>query len=259
MNSAPKKIPAPAASRPQNSAPRRAKSRPAAAHFIAAAASAPLFPPPAARALEPDEIAVLFNTQSPDSLLVARYYMNARKIPLNHLIPVTCDASENISESQYRSSFVPRVLKQLAERQLDSEKPGNVPIKCLVTTIGIPLRIGAQVPTVAERGEIADLQKQLADTLQSLTAETAAYDHIAAALSPDAAPGAAPAANPPAPRPPPPLRSPISNPSSINSTPRSPPSASASTRSPPPIAPPPSRNSSRCSSAWSGSPEWSAS
>lgn len=160
---------------------------------VLCAGQAGVFHPPAARGLEPAEIVVVFNTQSANSLLVAQYYMKARKIPLKNLIPVSCDVAENITEAQYRNSFVPQIKKQLAEKQLDSEKPGNTPIKCIVTTYDIPLRVLAYQPTVAERGEIAALVRQQEQMVKVLSGEVGAYEAIAAAEAGATGPASAPA------------------------------------------------------------------
>ena len=54
------------------------------------------------QALEPDQVAVIFNTQSALSLRVARHYMDVRKIPPTHLLPVTVPVGEVMSEETYR-------------------------------------------------------------------------------------------------------------------------------------------------------------
>jgi len=144
----------------------------------------------AVRALDPAEVVVLFNTRSNSSLMVARHYMMARKIPLKNLIPITCDASENISEAQYRTVVLPQIRQQLAEKQLDSDKPGNVIIKCLVTTTDVPLRITGYEPTPLERDEVLALQKRLDETTDQLVQDVEAYNRIASAPPPAAQPPA---------------------------------------------------------------------
>src|SRR5436190_23598117 len=115
------------------------------------------------------------------SLAIARYYMNARKIPETHLIPLTCDATENITEAQYRTSVVPQLTAALAQRHLvPDEKNGVAGVKCLVTTYDVPLRILAREPSAAERVELADYQKQLDSVTAELVAQVAAYGRIAA-------------------------------------------------------------------------------
>ncbi len=169
--------------------------------WIAAAFSA------AARGLEPQDIAVIFNTQSPGSLQVARHYMEVRKIPMNHLLPLTCDAVEAITEERYRISVVPQLLKALGDRKLlPDAKAGVAGVKCLVTTYDVPLRILAYVPTAAQNAEIAGYQKQLDEVTADLGTQLAAYENLApapattttaaSATSNASAPASAPAAAP---------------------------------------------------------------
>jgi uncharacterized protein (TIGR03790 family) len=150
-----------------------------------------------ASALEPEDIAVVFNTRSPGSLQVARYYMNARKIPANHLLPITCDAAENISEANYRTLVVPQLLKALGDRKLlPDPKSGAQGIKCLVTTYDVPLRILAHEPTAPEKAEIADYQQQLDDITADIASHIRLYDSLAPAPATQPATGTAPATGP---------------------------------------------------------------
>jgi uncharacterized protein (TIGR03790 family) len=122
--------------------------------------------------LQPEEVAVVFNTRSAGSLQVARYYLNVRHIPQDHLIPVTCDVGENIAEFQYRTSVVPQLKKALADRKLVPDaKAGIAGIRCLVTTYDVPLRIQARELTAAEKAEVADDEKRL----EAVAADLAEY------------------------------------------------------------------------------------
>ena len=149
-------------------------------------------------ALEPAEIAVLFNTKSPSSLQVARYYLNSRKVPATHLIPITCEVGENISDEDYNKLVVPQVLKALREKKLmPDERAGITGVKCLVTTFDLPLRVLAHQPTAPEKAEIAGYEKQIEAIVTDLQSQIAAFDRIAPAAAPTAtAPATAPAAKP---------------------------------------------------------------
>jgi uncharacterized protein (TIGR03790 family) len=140
---------------------------------------------PPAHALEPEDVVVLFNTKSGDSLRIARYYLAARRIPRGNLVPIVCDVGEEVTEEFYRTSIVPQLRKQLADRKLSP--------KCLVTTYDLPLRIGDRSPPPGDQQEAAGYQKQLEETLNALEAQAAAYDAIAPAPHPAAANSTAPA------------------------------------------------------------------
>lgn len=145
--------------------------------------------PNTAHALDPDEIAVIFNTASPTSLQVAQHYMEARKIPMNNLIGLACDPGESTTEQRYRTIVVPQLLKALGDKKLlPDPKAGVKGIKCLVTTYGVPLKISSYAPTAAENVEIAAYQKQLDATVADLQAQLQAYERMAAPPPPLTAP-----------------------------------------------------------------------
>jgi uncharacterized protein (TIGR03790 family) len=118
--------------------------------------------------LEAGEVAVVFNTKSAASLQIARYYLNARHLPQDHLIPLTCEVGETISESQYRTSVVPQIKKALEERKLAPDATGKGGIRCLVTTYDVPLRIGAKELTADEKAEVAGYEKRLEGIAEEL-------------------------------------------------------------------------------------------
>jgi uncharacterized protein (TIGR03790 family) len=143
--------------------------------------------PAGAWGLAPADIVVLFNSKSPNSLRISRYYMKARNIPADHLVGVPCDSPEGISEAAYRDAFAPAVRRGLADAGLHPT--------CLVTTYGMPLKIYGKVPSPAEHTELAGYQRQLDALLATLENEITAYDRIAPAAPPPAsAPTTGPAA-----------------------------------------------------------------
>ena len=127
-----------------------------------------------ARALEPKDVAVIFNSKDPQSLGVAEYYIHARGIPRDNLIEVACNPSDAISEAEYRTSVVPQVRKGLADHKLTGR------VKCLATVYGMPLMIGAEQVSASQRAEAAADQKLLTETLQRLDDAAGMYDHIGA-------------------------------------------------------------------------------
>jgi uncharacterized protein (TIGR03790 family) len=151
-----------------------------AAGLLVAGAAAP------AAALTPEDVVVLFNNRSPNSLRVARHYVAARKIPPNHLIAVGSPSTEVMTEEFYRTTFAPQLRKDLAAAKLLDG------VKCLVTTYDVPLRIGPRQPAPAEVAEAQDDRRRLADTVAEMEQAVGAYDEILKARA--AAPGTRPAA-----------------------------------------------------------------
>lgn len=126
-------------------------------------------------ALTPEQVAVIANGRSQESLKVARHYMQARGIPQDNLIIVTVEPKENIGERRYRSQIVEPIRQTLAERKLDRT------ITCLATTYDIPLKIERQLPTPQEELEITALRKSMVDGIQLLQKMTEQYDDLAPA------------------------------------------------------------------------------
>jgi uncharacterized protein (TIGR03790 family) len=124
-----------------------------------------------ARALTPDQVAVLVAKDDPDSRQVADHYIAARHIPSNHIIEIPA-AGNSIAENDFRTAVVPLIRQTLIDRHLDKQ------ITCLVTTFGIPLRIDPVKPSDAQRQEITDYRHQLVDALEELKTATAAYQAI---------------------------------------------------------------------------------
>lgn len=92
-----------------------------------------------AMALEPDEILVLANKNASESLGLARYYMEQRRIPKKNLLTLWLTDKETCTRAAY--------LKKVAapvRRYLDSAQGKK--IRCLVTMYGIPLKISPPEP-----------------------------------------------------------------------------------------------------------------
>ncbi len=152
---------------------------------VAALAFAILFTARAARALTPDQIAVIVNGNSPASREVADHYVKARGIPRSHVITVAVKPGDDISEPDYRLQIVLPIRKALVDRKLDTT------VTCLVTTTDIPLRVGAQPINPADEVDILADRKQLAETRQELYAAIAKYEAILAAGGAASRPAAA--------------------------------------------------------------------
>ncbi len=104
--------------------------------------------------LEPGEVGVLYNPKSEASEKIARHYVQARGIPEENLLAITTTLDESISEENYRMTLVPAVRKAIEERKLGEK------LKYLVTTRGIPLKVGGEQVSAAEGKELAGYQKK---------------------------------------------------------------------------------------------------
>ena len=86
--------------------------------------------------LQSDQIAILVNTNSPDSKIIADHYCLKRSVPTSHIIALPMDTSEIISRRTYDEHIAPVIRDRLNHPDLKDK------IKCLLTVRGVPLRIG---------------------------------------------------------------------------------------------------------------------
>ncbi|MCF7958846.1 MAG: TIGR03790 family protein [Phycisphaerae bacterium] len=106
-------------------------------------------------ALAPDEIAVIANASSSDSMAVANDYCVKRNVPPSHIISIKMSLNERVSRKEYEDSYVGAIREKLI-------RPEMAGIKCLVTVYGVPLRIARFVPS-GDLGRQKKLIEQLLD------------------------------------------------------------------------------------------------
>jgi uncharacterized protein (TIGR03790 family) len=127
-----------------------------------------------ASALEPKEIVLIVNTRLPASRAVAEHYCAARGVPRENIVELNLPLDDEIPRTDYDTKIVAPLRAALAARK-DA-------VKCLVTVHGMPLRVGAQLPTPAEKAE-ADRLKADRPAVQAKaaapTADAAAKQELA--------------------------------------------------------------------------------
>jgi uncharacterized protein (TIGR03790 family) len=109
-----------------------------------------------ASALEPDEILVIANRQISASERIAEYYCEKRKIPKKNIIYLALgyNPRETISRDDYERSLALPIRRALQRRF-----PGE--IRCLVTTYGIPIKVGARGMLPGMGGKLNELKRLL--------------------------------------------------------------------------------------------------
>jgi len=114
-------------------------------------------------ALEPDEILVIANRQISTSKQIAEYYCKKRNIPDKNIIYLALghNPPERISRDEYEKSLALPIRKRLQRRF-----PGE--IRCLVTTYGIPVKVGPQGPMPGKGRKINELKRLLSKEKQRL-------------------------------------------------------------------------------------------
>ncbi len=97
-----------------------------------------------------DQIAILANSNTQDSPVVAKHYASRRGVPDTNIIQVALPTQETISRKEYEKGLVQPVRRALEERRLAGK------VRVLMTTYGIPLRISAPQPTDIEERWLKD-------------------------------------------------------------------------------------------------------
>jgi uncharacterized protein (TIGR03790 family) len=115
-----------------------------------------------AAALEPKDVFVVANKNVPASGEVARHYLAKRAVPAANLVELDLPAGEDISRADYDAKLVAPLRAALKDRK-DA-------VKVILTVYGVPLRVGRQVPTAAEKAELDKLNTEL-DTARKRVAE----------------------------------------------------------------------------------------
>lgn len=125
-------------------------------------------------ALEPKDVWLIVNTNVPESRAVADHYIAKRGVPKTNVVELDLPKGEDISRADYDAKFAKPLRAALADHK-DAAK-------VLVTTYGVPLRIGGVVPNADERKELEALRKELTVAQKQLTElqlNKAAPDNIA--------------------------------------------------------------------------------
>ncbi|CAN5442366.1 hypothetical protein BH09PLA1_BH09PLA1_10790 [soil metagenome] len=128
--------------------------------------------------LRADQIALIVNSNSPDSAALADFYAKARDVPLDQILALDLPAGDEISFEQYERQVVPRVRKFLRDGKLDHK------IACLVSMYGVPLKIAARVNAPDETRELANLRDALRDAGQQLATNAVELERRALAAEP---------------------------------------------------------------------------
>ena len=118
---------------------------------------------PAAAELTPQQIAVVVNHSSRESVQVGHYYAKQRGVPDTQVIPLDLGAmQEAVSRQEYEQKIVRPLRQALENRGLAGQ------IRALVTVYGLPLTVHAPQPTEQERLWTQDAQERYQHALHDL-------------------------------------------------------------------------------------------
>jgi uncharacterized protein (TIGR03790 family) len=120
---------------------------------------------PAAAELTPQQIAVVVNRSSRESVQVGHYYAKQRGVPDTQVLPLELGAmQEAVSRQEYEQKIVRPLRQVLENRGLAGQ------IRALVTVYGLPLTVYAPQPTEPERLWTKDAQERYQHALHDLQA-----------------------------------------------------------------------------------------
>ena len=107
--------------------------------------------------LEPSQILIIANGQNPKSVRVASYYCIKRKVPSRNVILLSLGA--NLTDSISRSDYQEKIAAPVRDKLYNPEFAGK--IRCLLTTYGVPFKVGPREPLNDQQEKLADLKQQL--------------------------------------------------------------------------------------------------
>lgn len=82
--------------------------------------------------ISPSRVLVVLNTNSPDSVAIAEYYVKKRHIPTGNVCSVACPTTDTCTMKEYAEQIAAPIKQFLAKRKLD--------IDFMVLTKGFPIR-----------------------------------------------------------------------------------------------------------------------
>ncbi|UCC21822.1 MAG: TIGR03790 family protein, partial [Planctomycetota bacterium] len=117
-----------------------------------------------ASALEPNEILVVANGDIAASVRLAQYYCERRRVPVENILtlPLGMNLADTISRADYEEKLAKPIRERLAEPELADR------IRCLLTTYGVPFKVGPRGALSDKKERLEQLTKQKTDLNQKL-------------------------------------------------------------------------------------------
>jgi uncharacterized protein (TIGR03790 family) len=126
-----------------------------------------------ASALEPNEILVIANGDNTESVRIARYYCQQRKVPVENILTVSLGAG--LKDKIGRDDYETRLAEPIRKKLFSLEFAGR--IRCLLTTYGVPFKVAGRGPIKGQESrlkELRELAKQEKDKIEQLAKSGAA-------------------------------------------------------------------------------------
>ncbi len=108
-------------------------------------------------ALEPNEVLVVANANISQSVQLARYYCQVREVPSGYVVPLALGS--RLADGISRADYEKRIAQPL--RRIFATREDLNHIKCLVTTYGVPFKVGPRGPLADSEAKMTSLRTQL--------------------------------------------------------------------------------------------------
>ncbi|MHC4913350.1 MAG: TIGR03790 family protein [Planctomycetota bacterium] len=115
-------------------------------------------------ALEPNQILVVANGDVTASVRLAQYYCSKRHVPLGNILvlPLGTDLSDTITRADYEKKIAEPMRTKMSDPELADK------IRCLLTTYGVPFKVGPRGALSDKKERLEQLTKQKTDLNQKL-------------------------------------------------------------------------------------------
>jgi uncharacterized protein (TIGR03790 family) len=106
-------------------------------------------------AIEPDEILVIANSDIGASVQIAQYYCAKRGVPEGNILalPLGAALNDTIARNDYEKQLAEPIRKKLSGYEFAAK------IKCLLTTYGVPIKVGRRGPLKDQQDKLTQLEK----------------------------------------------------------------------------------------------------
>ena len=119
---------------------------------------------PLGAAIKPEEIVIIVNSRSADSMRIGKLYSRLRNVPSSHIISVDVPLKDSISRKRYERSIAGPVRKAVTGLYNEGKE-----IRCIVTTYGIPLRVGMMKQLIYPEEKISKYSRLLKEKEKKLS------------------------------------------------------------------------------------------
>ncbi len=115
-------------------------------------------------ALEPNEILIIANSDLPDSVKIANYYCQKRNTPKKNILalPLGASLSAAISREDYETKLASPIRAKLESAEFAGK------IRCLLTTYGVPFKVGKRGPLKDQQEKLRTLEQYLEQEKEKL-------------------------------------------------------------------------------------------